>query len=100
MIKLLDEQQEDLLYTYGEGKHNYYKNYKEIKIKDLCKRMGNFTIKEIKGLLYTNENIKKSKIIINNKVINKLKRLLGNEVNNYKNQREFKKLQNEIEYIR
>ncbi|GAA0225149.1 relaxase MobL [Metaclostridioides mangenotii] len=41
LIKLLDEQQENLLYTYGEGKHNYYKNYKENKIKDLYKRMGN-----------------------------------------------------------
>lgn len=50
LIELLDEQQENLLYTYGEGKHNYYNNYKENKINDLYKRMGNSTIKEIKGL--------------------------------------------------
>lgn len=100
LIKLLDEQQENLLYTYGEGKHNYYKNYKENKIKDLYKRMGNSTIKEIKGLVYSNENMKKTKMKINYKDINKLKRVLGNEVNNYKNQRQFEKLQKEIEYSR
>lgn len=100
LIELLDEQQENLLYTYGEGKHNYYNNYKENKINDLYKRMGNSTIKEIKGMVYSNENIKKSKIKINKKNINKLKRVLVNEVNNYKNQRQFEKLQKEIEYIR
>ena len=62
--------------------------------------MGNSTIKEIKDLSYPKENMKKAKIKINNKDINKLKRVLGNEVNNYKNQREFEKLKNDIEYTR
>lgn len=84
---------------------DYDKNYKKINevIRDNIighKKDFRTTIKEIKGLLYTKENIKKTKMKVNNKDINKLKRVLGNEVNNYKNQREFNKLQNEIEYIR
>lgn len=74
--------------------------------------MGNSTIKEIKGLVLTKDNLNKSKIEINNKDINKLKikinnrdinklkRVLKKDVNNFKNQREFEKLKNEIENTR
>lgn len=175
LLNLLDEQQENLLYTYGEGKHNKYKNYKKNKIEDLYKRMGNSTLKEIKILLdkenkkhtyielnkglgkerinnlsnsnfekqintefdkgsekkglndltnsdiidkhnsfkinkiskYENNNSnatsnknKLSKIYINNKDVNNLKKELGNKVDSFKNQLAFERLQKEIEYSR
>ncbi|MBY0756287.1 relaxase MobL [Clostridium sardiniense] len=53
--KLLDEHEERLRNLYGEGKNEYYKNYKETKIKEFYTRMGNATLKQIKEL-YTNKN--------------------------------------------
>ncbi|MBX4265656.1 MobP2 family relaxase [Clostridium estertheticum] len=105
----LKKQEINLKEAYGEGKNNSYKKYYDTKIKDLKTRMGSTILKEIKeydyslnGRRYKN-NLSKSdrKILIKNSIVavslKKIEKLIENNYQHYKNQKEYEKLQNEIE---
>ncbi|MDQ0149633.1 MobP2 family relaxase [Eubacterium multiforme] len=99
--KLLDNQEKNLKEIYGEGKKEYYKNYRETKIKDLYTRMGNATLSNIKKYVYEEEKkkyIKDNKIskpIITQKALNTFKKSLKKDFNSIKNQIEHEKIENE-----
>lgn len=103
--KLLDKQEENLKGIYGEGKKEYYKNYKETKTKELYERMGNATLSNIKKYVYEEEKkkymkkdiIKSRQPIITQRALNTLKKNLKKDFNSIKNQIEFEKLQGEKE---
>ena len=105
----LKKQELNLKEAYGEGKNNSYKKYYETKIKDLRTRMGNTILKEIKeydyslnGRKYKN-NLSKTdrKALIKNSIVavslKKIGKLIENDYQHYKNQKDYEKLQNEIE---
>ena len=105
----LKKQEVNLKEAYGEEKNNSYKKYYDTKIKDLRTRMGNTILKEIKEYDYNlygrkyKKNLSKTdrKVLIKNSImavsLKKIERLIGNNYQHYKNQREYEKLQNEIE---
>ncbi len=118
LISKLNKHEKELETIYGEGQEgkqlDKFKDYKENKIKELYKRMGNKTLKEIKEIYNTNDinnknlyhsnKINTSKISKSNvasfskKDINKISKALGDELDNIKNQNIYEKLQQEIEY--
>lgn len=105
----LKKQEINLKEAYGEGKNNLYKNYFDNKIKDLKTRMGNTILKEIKEYDYSLKRQEymdklrkkdKKEVIKNNIVavrLRKIERILTNEYEHIKNQKEYEKLQEEIE---
>ena len=108
--KELKKQEENLKEAYGEGKNNFYKNYHDTKIKDLKTRMGNTILKEIKeydynlnGRKYNNNNLSKTqkKSLIKNTIVavslKKIGRIIDNSYEHSKNQRDYEKLQRNIE---
>ena len=107
--KELKIQEVNLKEAYGEGKNNSYKKYYDTKIKDLRTRMGNTILKEIKeydfslnGRKYKN-NLSKTdrKALIKNSIVaislKKIERIIENSYQHFKNQKDYKKLQDEIE---
>ena len=108
--KELKKQEENLKEAYGEGKNNSYKKYHDTKIKDLKTRMGNTILKEIKeydynlnGRKYKNNNLSKThrKSLIKNTIVavslKKIGRIIDNSYQHSKNQRDYEKLQRNIE---
>ena len=105
----LKKQELNLKEAYGKGKNNSYKKYYDTKIKDLRTRMGNTILKEIKeydyslnGRKYKNTLSKTDrKALIKNSIVavslKKIEKLIENDYQHYKNQKDYEKLQNEIE---
>lgn len=103
-------EKEDKFYKEVYGKRKVETTtYKDNKIQDLYTRMGNTILKEIKE--YVKEEDLKSKkkfenlqekwernIIITKQGISMMKKSLNDDINGMKNQREYEKLQNSIEY--
>lgn len=112
---LLDIESNEFKRLYGNGKKEKgrYNDYKENKINDLYRRMGNTFLREMRE--YAKEKRKELKIIqedakiksvnttkisITRKQMNDIKRGLINEVQHMKNRIAYKELENEIEYER
>lgn len=103
LCKDLDKQEEIFKEIYGEGKREKYKDYKQNKIDELYKRMGNTILKEIKEYvreeekkLYKKNTFKFNKILSKSD-INKIKRAMGNDLDSIKNMNQYQRLQEEIE---
>lgn len=104
--KQLDKEVEIFKRTYGNNSRA--EQYRETKMNDLYKRMGNTVLKEIKQYDYNlkNEAFQKEnpfvkKIKVNkelNDAIYRLDRAMNDNLAHYKNQREFEKMQQEKEY--
>ncbi|TBX05590.1 MobP2 family relaxase [Clostridium perfringens] len=105
-------EKEDKFYKEVYGKRKVEtKTYKDNKIQDLYTRMGNTILKEIKEYV-KEEDLKSQKkfenlqekwernrnIIITKQGISMMKKSLNDDINSMKNQREYEKLQNSIEY--
>lgn len=101
LIKKLNVEEENFKLIYGKGtagkNKDKYKNYKENKINELYKRMGNSFLVEMKS--YARDEEKKlkmlehseimiegkSKVVITKQNINKIKQGFNNEVQHMKN---------------
>lgn len=105
-------EKEDKFYKEVYGKRKVETTtYKDNKIQDLYTRMGNTILKEIKEYV-KEEDLKSQKkfenlqekwernrnIIITKQGISMMKKSLNDDINSMKNQREYEKLQNSIEY--
>lgn len=103
---------EDKFYKEVYGKRKVETTtYKDNKIQDLYTRMGNTILREIKEYV-KEEDLKSQKkfenlqekwernrnIIITKQGISMMKKSLNNDIDSVKNQREYEKLQNSIEY--
>lgn len=111
---LLDIESNEFKRLYGEGKKEKgrYNDYKENKINDLYKRLGNRFLKEMRK--YAKDKRKELKILqkeddkvkivnttkfnITRKQMNDIKRGMINEIQHMKNKIAYRKLENEIEY--
>ncbi|GAB1810737.1 MobP2 family relaxase [Priestia megaterium] len=116
LLGKLDKEVEELKKAYGEGKvdEKRYKDYKQTKIDDLYKRMGNAFLKEMKDYDKQQQQIKKmveskkqSKrpASFNQKVsmhfaLKKMERAFKSEYDSWKNQQHYERLQKEIEHHR
>ncbi|MED3867135.1 MobP2 family relaxase [Priestia megaterium] len=114
LLGKLDKEVEELKKAYGEGKvdEKRYKDYKQTKIDDLYKRMGNAFLKEMKDYDKQQQQIKKmveskkqSKrpASFNQKVsmhfaLKKMERAFKSEYDSWKNQQHYERLQKEIEH--
>ncbi|WP_431818895.1 MobP2 family relaxase [Bacillus pumilus] len=106
--KKLNEEVDQLKAAYGTGKNAKYEEYKENKINDLYTRMGNSFLKEMKEYDKQQERIKKNVMPKKNKnlrseyrmqfALKKVERAFRNEYEDWKNQRHYEKLQQQIEY--
>ena len=105
-------EKEDKFYKEVYGKRKVETTtYKDNKIQDLYTRMGNTILKEIKEYV-KEEDLKSQKkfenlqekwernknIIITKQSISMMKKSLNDDINSMKNQRDYEKLQNSIEY--
>lgn len=93
--------------TYGDNSRA--EQYRETKMNDLYKRMGNTVLKEIKqydsdlqsAAFKKNSALKKIKVNKElNEVFYRMDRAMNDNLDHYKNQREFERLQQEKEYER
>ncbi|MED4117236.1 MobP2 family relaxase [Priestia megaterium] len=116
LLGKLDKEVEELKKAYGEGKvdEKRYKNYKQTKIDDLYKRMGNAFLKEMKDYDKQQQQIKrmieskkqsKRPASFNQKVsmhfaLKKMERAFKSEYESWKNQQHYERLQKEIEHHR
>ncbi|MBE2978960.1 MobP2 family relaxase [Priestia megaterium] len=116
LLKKLDKEVEELKKAYGEGKgdEKRYKDYKQTKIDDLYKRMGNAFLKEMKDYDKQQKQIKrmaeskkqsKRPASFNQKVsmhfaLKKMERAFKSEYESWKNQQHYERLQKEIEHHR
>ncbi|MBA9042706.1 hypothetical protein HNP21_005844 [Bacillus aryabhattai] len=116
LLKKLDKEVEELKKAYGEGKgdEKRYKDYKQTKIDDLYKRMGNAFLKEMKDYDKQQQQIKrmaeskkqsKRPASFNQKVsmhfaLKKMERAFKSEYDSWKNQQHYERLQKEIEHHR
>ena len=116
LLKKLDKEVEELKKAYGEGKvdEKRYKNYKQTKIDDLYKRMGNAFLKEMKDYDKQQQQIKRMVEIrkqskrperFNQHVsmhfaLKKMERAFKSEYDSWKNQKHYEQLQKDIEYNR
>ncbi|MCA1203289.1 MULTISPECIES: MobP2 family relaxase [Bacillaceae] len=116
LLGKLDKEVEELKKAYGEGKvdEKRYKNYKQTKIDDLYKRMGNAFLKEMKDYDKQQQQIKrmieskkqsKRPASFNQKVsmhfaLKKMERAFKSEYESWKNQQHYEQLQKEIEHNR
>lgn len=106
---MLDKEVDILKQTYGEGKNNRYKDYKQNKINDLYKRMGNAFLKEMKEYDKSINGIESNKSNYSSKMVNAKKniavhqvkygldRLIYSELKQNKNQIAYQELQKSIE---
>ncbi|WP_043977025.1 MobP2 family relaxase [Priestia megaterium] len=116
LLGKLDKEVEELKKAYGEGKvdEKRYKNYKQTKIDDLYKRMGNAFLKEMKDYDKQQQQIKrmaeskkqsKRPASFNQHVsmhfaLKKMERAFKSEYESWKNQQHYERLQKEIEHHR
>ncbi|QSF35999.1 hypothetical protein ICR95_25450 (plasmid) [Priestia megaterium] len=116
LLGKLDKEVEELKKAYGEGKvdEKRYKDYKQTKIDDLYKRMGNAFLKEMKDYDKQQQQIKrmieskkqsKRPASFNQKVsmhfaLKKMERAFKSEYESWKNQQHYERLQKEIEHNR
>ncbi|MFL7944409.1 MobP2 family relaxase [Priestia megaterium] len=116
LLEKLDKEVEELRKAYGEGKgdEKRYKDYKQTKIDDLYKRMGNAFLKEMKEYDKQQQQIKrmveskkqsKRPASFNQKVsmhfaLKKMERAFKSEYESWKNQQHYERLQKEIEHHR
>jgi len=116
LLGKLDKEVEELKKAYGEGKgdEKRYKDYKQTKIDDLYKRMGNAFLKEMKDYDKQQQQIKrmaeskkqsKRPANFNQKVsmhfaLKKMERAFKSEYESWKNQQHYERLQKEIEHHR
>ncbi|WP_456364857.1 hypothetical protein C1N73_32415 (plasmid) [Priestia aryabhattai] len=114
LLKKLDKEAEELKKAYGEGKvdEKRYKNYKQTKIDDLYKRMGNAFLKEMKDYDKQQQQIKrmveskkqsKRPASFNQHVsmhfaLKKMERAFKSEYESWKNQQHYERLQKDIEH--
>jgi hypothetical protein len=114
LLGKLDKEVEELKKAYGEGKvdEKRYKDYKQTKIDDLYKRMGNAFLKEMKDYDKQQQQIKrmieskkqsKRPASFNQKVsmhfaLKKMERAFKSEYDSWKNQQHYERLQKEIEH--
>ncbi|GAB1779471.1 MobP2 family relaxase [Priestia megaterium] len=114
LLKKLDKEVEELKKAYGEGKvdEKRYKNYKQTKIDDLYKRMGNAFLKEMKDYDKQQQQIKrmvesrkqsKRPESFNQKVsmhfaLKKMERAFKSEYESWKNQKHYEQLQKDNEH--
>ncbi|MDW4511818.1 MobP2 family relaxase [Priestia megaterium] len=114
LLGKLDKEVEDLKKAYGEGKgdEKRYKDYKQTKIDDLYKRMGNAFLKEMKDYDKQQQQIKrmieskkqsKRPASFNQKVsmhfvLKKMERAFKSEYESWKNQKHYEQLQKDIEH--
>ncbi|MGL5714276.1 MAG: MobP2 family relaxase, partial [Paraclostridium sp.] len=104
LCKNLDKQEELIKETYGVGEREKYKDYKQNKIDELYKRMGNTIIKEMKENIEfkSNKNMKNLLPNLNLKIskadIKKIEKSLSNDIDSYKNISLYEKLQQQIEH--
>ena len=105
-IKNLDKQEEIFKEIYGVGSRKKYKDYKQNKIDELYKRMGNTILKEIKDYVreeelkkYENNKSKwfNLKINFSKSDINKIKKAMSNDLDSYKNMSYYEQLQRKID---
>lgn len=114
LINKLDKQEKELEEVYGVGKRKKFKDYKHNKIDELYTRMGNAFLSDLKVQLkhekrnqfkkqrLSNDNFykKQNQIYMTKKTLYHIKKSLGDEFDNVKNQSYYQSLQNEIEYNR
>ncbi|MGG4385273.1 MobP2 family relaxase [Priestia megaterium] len=116
LLKKLDKEVEELKKAYGEGKgdEKRYKDYKQTKIDDLYKRMGNAFLKEMKDYDKQQQQIKrmiesrkqsKRPASFNQHVsmhfaLKKIERAFKSEYESWKNQKHYEQLQKDIEHNR
>lgn len=114
LLGKLDKEVEELKKAYGEGKgdEKRYKDYKQTKIDDLYKRMGNAFLKEMKDYDKQQQQIKrmveskkqsKRPASFNQKVsmhfaLKKMERAFKSEYESWKNQQHYERLQKDIEH--
>ena len=112
LISRLDKQEDILKETYGVGQRSKFKDYKENKIDELYKRMGNAFLTEIKASMKREEELnnivnqkkinklysnKSSKFIISKKELNNIEKALSNEFDSIKNMDYYQRLQYKID---
>jgi hypothetical protein len=102
--KQLDKEVEIYKRTYGDNSRA--EQYRETKMNDLYKRMGNTVLKEIKqydsdlqsAAFKKNSTLKKIKVNKGlNEVFYRMDRAMNDNLDHFKNQREFERLQHEKE---
>ncbi|WP_370695827.1 MobP2 family relaxase (plasmid) [Priestia megaterium] len=114
LLKKLDKEVEELKKAYGEGKvdEKRYKNYKQTKIDDLYKRMGNAFLKEMKDYDKQQQQIKRmvesrkqskrpesfNQHVSMHFALKKMERAFKSEYESWKNQKHYEQLQKEIEH--
>ncbi len=114
LCKKLDKQEEILKEVYGVGKREKYKDYKQNKIDELYKRMGNTILTEVKEYIKEEKKINKiskgkkyqsnSKSSLNildrcisKKNLNEMKKALSNDFDSIKNMNYYEQLQAKID---
>lgn len=111
LILKLDKQEEIFKETYGVGKRSKFKDYKQNKIDELYKRMGNAFLTEIKDSMKRQEELSKAinqkkinkstnknnPLIISKKELNDIKKALFNEFDSVKNMNVYQELQYKID---
>ena len=116
LLKKLDKEVEELKKAYGEGKvdEKRYKNYKQTKIDDLYKRMGNAFLKEMKDYDKQQQQIKRmiesrkqskrpanfNRNVSMHFALKKMERAFKSEYESWKNQKHYEQLQKDIEHNR
>lgn len=112
LINKLDKQEKELEEIYGVGKRKKFKDYKQNKIDELYTRMGNAFLSDLKDHLkqekhkeFQNQKLSKDDLYkksnqsyMTKKTLYHIKKSLGDEFDNIKNQSYYQSLQNEIEY--
>lgn len=112
LLSKLDKQEDIFKETYGVGSRSKFKDYKQNKIDELYKRMGNSLLTEIKAYTKREDELDKvskqrkknglysyrnSSTIIGKKEISNIKKALGNEFDSAKNLNYYQQLQYKIE---
>ena len=112
LISKLDKQEDIFKETYGIGQRSKFKDYKNNKIDELYKRMGNAFLTEIKASIKyqeeldkivnkkKNENLysnKNSKLLLSKKDMNNITKALSNEFDSIKNMSYYQQLQYKID---
>ncbi|WP_195238716.1 MobP2 family relaxase [Romboutsia sp. 1001285H_161024_C4] len=112
LILKLDKQEDVFKETYGVGQRSKFKDYKENKIDELYKRMGNAFLTEIKAYIKREDELdkivnqkkinklysnKSSKLIISKKELKNIEKALSNEFDSIKNMDYYQRLQYKID---
>ncbi|MGE1198128.1 MobP2 family relaxase [Priestia megaterium] len=114
LLGKLDKEVEELKKAYGEGKvdEKRYKDYKQTKIDDLYKRMGNAFLREMKEYDKQQQQIKRmvesrkqskrpesfNQHVSMHFALKKMERAFKSEYESWKNQQHYERLQKEIEH--